>query len=61
MVYKLNNWTLYKRDVKLRMGNIITIYFFCEKVPQRGTACDLPENYSVGINKRTGLPYVKKR
>jgi hypothetical protein len=60
MVYKHENWTLYTRDVKLKKGSI-TIYFFSARVPKSGTPCDLPEGYTVGVNKRTGLPYVRKK
>lgn len=62
MVFKYDKkWTLYEREVRLRDGTKITIYFFSTRVPQRGKPCDLPDGYSVGVNKRTGLPYVKKR
>ena len=60
MVYKLDKWTLYTRDVKLKERSI-TIYFFSTKVPKSGTPCDLPEGCSVGVNKRTNLPYVRKK
>jgi hypothetical protein len=61
MAYKLDKWTLYRHDVKLKDGKTITVYYFSVRAPQRGTPCDLPEGYSVGVNKRTNLPYVRKR
>jgi len=61
MVYKHENWTLYTRDVKLKGGKTVTIYFFSARVPKYGTPCDLPEGHTVGVNKRTGLPYLKKK
>ena len=60
MVYKFDKWTLYTRYVKLKNGTI-TIYFFSTRVPKSGTACDMPEGHTVGVNKRTGLPYVRKK
>ena len=54
-------WTLYERDVKLKDGRTERIYFFRTVAPQTGIPCNLPEGYSIGVNKRTGLPYVKKR
>jgi hypothetical protein len=60
MVYKLENRILYTRDVKLKTG-LHRIYFFSSVTPKSGIPCDLPEGYSVGINKRTGFPYVKKK
>jgi hypothetical protein len=61
MAYVHDGWTLYSRDVTLKGGRIQTIYFFSKRIPKSGTPCDLPEGYSVGINKRTGLPYLKKK
>jgi hypothetical protein len=61
MVFKFYNWTLYTRDVQLKGGRSITIYFFSTRVPKNGTACEMPEGYTVGVNKRTGLPYVRKK
>ena len=61
MVYIHDGWTLYKRDVKLKGGRNQTIYFFSKRKPKSGTPCDKPENTVVGVNKRTGLPYLKKR
>jgi hypothetical protein len=61
MVYTYDGWTLYKKDVKLRGGKIQTIYFFSKRTPKSGTPCDMPSGYKVDVNKRTGLPYLKKK
>ena len=61
MAYQYEGWTLYTRDVKLKGGRNQTIYFFSKRQPKSGTPCDKPANYSVGVNKRTGLPYLKKK
>jgi hypothetical protein len=61
MAYIHDGWTLYKRDVKLKGGRNQTIYFFSKKKPKSGSPCDKPNNMSVGVNKRTGLPYLKKK
>ena len=60
MVYRYEEWTLYKKDVALKGGKTQTIYFFTKRTPKSGTPCDLPNGYIVGVNKRTGLPYLKK-
>jgi hypothetical protein len=60
MVYKHGDYTLYTRDVKLKGGKIQTIYFFSKREPNSGRVCDLPPGYKVGVNQRTGLPYLKK-
>jgi hypothetical protein len=61
MAYTYNGYSLFKRDVKLRGGNTVTIYFFSKKLPKSGLPCDLPSNKEVGVNKRTGLPYLKNK
>ena len=61
MVYKYEDWTLYKKDVVLRGEKIQTIYFFTKRTPKSGTPCDKPDDMIVGVNERTGLPYLKKK
>ncbi len=61
MVYTYEGWTLYERDVTLKGGRKQKIYFFSKRTPKSGTPCDKPANYTVGVNKRTGLPYLKKK
>ena len=61
MAYTHEGWTLYCKDVKLKGGKIQTIYFFSKRRPKSGTPCNLPDGYKVEVNKRTGLPYLKKK
>jgi len=61
MAFTHEGWTLYCRDVKLKGGKEQKIYFFSKRTPKSGTPCDKPNNYAVGVNKRTGLPYLKKK
>ncbi len=61
MVYKHEGWTLYCKDVKLKGGKTQTIYYFSKRTPKSGDPCDKPDNMTVGVNKRTGLPYLKKK
>lgn len=60
--YKHNGYTLHTREVTFKSGHTQRIYFFCTtgKKPKSGVPCSKPEGYSVGTNKRTGLPYLKK-
>lgn len=60
MVFTYEGWTLYTREVELKGGRMQTIYFFSKRSPKSGTPCDKPGNMVVGVNKRTGLPYLKK-
>jgi len=61
MAYTHEGWTLYTRDVTLKGGRKQTIYYFSKRTPKSGRPCDKPDNMVVGVNKRTGLPYLKKR
>ncbi len=61
MAYEYEGWTLYTRSVNLKGGRKQTIYFFSKRSPKSGTPCDLPTGYAVGVNKRTSLPYLKKK
>ena len=61
MAYIHEGWTLYTRDVLLKGGRNQTIYFFSKRTPKSGKPCELPNGYNVGVNKRTGLPYLKKK
>lgn len=59
MAYKYGGWTLYEIEPNFRGIGKRKMYFFSKRVPARGTPCDLPDGYEVGVNKRTGLPYLK--
>jgi len=59
--FKKDGYTLHKTDVKLKGGRTQRLFFFSKKKPKRGTPCAKPSGYSVGKNKRTGLPYLKKK
>ena len=61
MAYKQDGYTLFSREVELRGGKKQTIYFFSKKLPKSGDPCDIPDHMEVGVNSRTGLPYLKKK
>jgi len=59
--YTYQGWTLYSRDVKLKRGPKVTIYFFSKRKPKSGSKMyEMPKNRKVGVNKRTGLPFLRK-
>jgi hypothetical protein len=61
MPYTYQGWTLYSRDVKLKKGPKVTIYFFSKRKPKSGKPMDeMPKGRKVGVNKRTGLPFLRK-
>jgi len=52
-------WKLYSREVKLKRGPKVTIYFFSKRKPKSGKQADMPPGRKVIVNKRTGLPFLK--
>ena len=55
-----NGYTLYHKNVQLKNGGKRTIYFFSKRKPKSGSMCAKPSGYHVGVNERTGLPFLKK-
>lgn len=53
-------YTLYTRDVTLKGGRNQAIYFFSRRQPEKGRAIPKPEGYVVGVNRNTGLPFLKR-
>lgn len=53
-------YTLYRRETKKHGGKIATIHFFSKEKPDKGHPCQLPEGYQIAVNKKTGVPYIKK-
>ena len=61
-VFKYGNYTLYTRRIKLKnVDRELDIYFFSSRKPKSGKQCVIPDGYEVGVNKKTGLPYLKKK
>lgn len=58
---KGKKYTLYTRDVKLKGGKTQTIYFFSARKPKSGRPTEKPNGYTVKVNRRTGLPFLKKK
>lgn len=53
--YTHNGYTLYAREANGR-----TLYFFARNTPKSGHASAMPSGYEVGVNDRTGLPFLRK-
>lgn len=53
--YTHNGFTLYAREANGR-----TLYFFARNTPKSGHASAMPTGYEVGVNDRTGLPFLRK-
>ncbi len=59
--YTYGEYTLHSKEVNLKGGRTQTIYFFSKRTPKSGSPCDKPDNMVVGVNKRTGMPYLMKK
>ena len=60
-VFTYGPYTLYTRKVHLiHSDRVIDIYFFSKHKPKSGTPCAMPEGYEVGVNSKTGMPYLQK-
>lgn len=54
-----NGYTLYKREVEGKEGPR-PLYFFSKGQPKAGEPIALPPGHEVGVNKRTGLPFLRQ-
>jgi hypothetical protein len=61
VVFERNGYTLYAREQRVRGERYQTIYFFSKRRPVVGTTVDVPEGYVVAVEKKTGIPYLKKK
>ncbi|UCH71874.1 MAG: helix-hairpin-helix domain-containing protein, partial [Thermoplasmatales archaeon] len=59
--YKYKKYMLYEKEVELKSGKKRKIHFFSKKKPDEGKPIKLPKGYRVKINKKTGVPYLKKK
>ena len=57
---KKGTYVLHTRMVELKGGRKQQIYFFAKKgnKPASGKPTDMPDGKKVGINQRTGLPFL---
>jgi Helix-hairpin-helix domain len=54
-------YTLYKREIGKYGGKKTTIHFFSKEKPDVGHPAQLPNGYQITVNKKTGIPYLKKK
>lgn len=55
-----NGFTLYQRETPTKGGGATTFYFFAKKTPKSGSPTTKPDGYSVEVNERTKLPYLRR-
>lgn len=59
--YCHGDYTLYTKVAVLRGGRKQRIYFFSKKDQDNAIATPLPKGFRVRVNKKTGLPFLKKK
>lgn len=59
--YKHGEYVLYEKEIKLRSDKKQTIHFFSKEFPDDGKPVDLPDDYEVKVNRKTGVPYIRRK
>ena len=59
--YRYGDYALYRKEIKVGPGKKRTIHFFSRTEPEDGGPVNLPEGYEVKVNKKTGVPYIRKK
>jgi hypothetical protein len=55
-----NHYTLYKKDIQISEDKKRTVHFFSKEIPEDGDPATLPKGYEVKVNRKTGIPFIKK-
>jgi len=58
-IYK--GYSLYTRETRKHNGKKTTLYFFSKQKPEVGSPSPLPDGYQIVVNKKTGVPYLKRK
>jgi hypothetical protein len=61
VVFEKNGYTLYARKQGVRGNREQTVYFFSKRKPVVGQTVDVPDGYTVSVDRKTGVPYLNKR
>lgn len=59
--YRYGNYTLYKKEIKTSSGKKRTVHFFSKTEPDEGVSVKLPADFEIKVNKKTGVPYLRKK
>lgn len=60
-VYKYRGYTLYRKEIILNDGSKRIIHFFSKEEPDEGEPSSLPEGYEIKMDKKTGIPFIRKK
>jgi hypothetical protein len=59
--FRHGDYSLYKKEIKTKSGKKRIVRFFSKAEPDEGKPIELPKGYQVKLNKKTGLPYLKRK
>ncbi|MBN2599996.1 MAG: hypothetical protein JXA75_05605, partial [Candidatus Thermoplasmatota archaeon] len=54
-------YTLYRRITKRQDGKKSRFHYFAKRKSVKGSPAPLPEGYHIVVNKKNGVPYLKKK
>jgi hypothetical protein len=60
-VFTYGEYTLYRKEIVLQSNKKRIIHFFSKDKPEDGENVELPEDYEVKTNKKTGVPYISRK
>jgi len=60
-LYQHGDFTLYEKKITMTGNKKRTVRFFSKAEPDEGKPIKLPKGYEVKENKKTGVPYLKKK
>ncbi len=58
--FRYGDYTLYATKTQDKGGNSRLFYFFSKRIPRKGAPVAKPAGHHVGVNKITGLPFLKR-
>lgn len=59
--FRHGDYILYEKEIETKSGKSRKVRFFSKAEPEEGSPIVLPKGYKVAKNKKTGVPYLKKK
>ena len=59
--FRHGEYTLYEKEIVTKSGKKQKVRFFSKGKPDEGEPIELPDGYEVRENKKTGVPYLRKK
>lgn len=58
--YRYGAYSLYKKEISIGDDKTRIVHFFSKKPPEDSQPSHLPSGYKVKVNRKTGVPFIKK-